>query len=99
MEHADDHTLLRDEWTVANAHFHEVLLSACPNQRLFAMASSLRDSADLYRRWSMPAATYDHERVHEEHRALTDAAVRHDADTAVRVLHEHIGRVRTALSE
>ena len=99
MEHPDDRSLLRDEWTLANAHFHEVLLSACPNQRLFAMASSLRDSADLYRRWSLPVATYDHERVHAEHRALTDAAVRHDADAAVRILHEHIGRVRTALSE
>ena len=98
MEHDDDPTLLRDEWTRANAHFHEVLLSACPNQRLFAMASSLRESADLYRRWSLPLATYDHERVHEEHRALTDAAVRHDADAAVQILHEHISRVRAALS-
>ena len=99
MEHDDDPNLLRDEWTLANAHFHEVLLSACPNQRLFAMASSLRDAADLYRRWSLPSATYDHARVHHEHRALTDAAVHHDADTAVRILHEHIGRVHAALSE
>lgn len=98
VEHDDDPKLLRDEWTSANAEFHQVLLSACPNQRLLAMAGSLRDSADLYRRWTLPVATYDIARVHEEHRALTDAALRHDGDAAVAILHDHIGRVHTALS-
>jgi DNA-binding GntR family transcriptional regulator len=50
---ADNDALrIRDEWAAAHAQFHSALLAGCRNQRLFEAASNLRDSAELYRRWS-----------------------------------------------
>ena len=56
--HADGHhatRCLREEWVAAHRRFHEALIAACPNQRLRAIASTLRDAAELYRHWSRQA--------------------------------------------
>ncbi|MEU8132291.1 GntR family transcriptional regulator [Streptodolium elevatio] len=80
-----------EEWAAAHAIFHDALISASPSPRLRSMAASLRDRAELYRRWSGPlaaeAATRD---VACEHRAMMDAALAHDADRAVALLADHI---------
>ena len=97
METEGDPVLMTDEWTQAHARFHGALLAACPNQRLRNMALSLRDAAELYRRWSQPIGHDEHRDVRGEHRALVDAALRGDAIEAVRLLEEHLRRTTRAL--
>ena len=61
------------------------------------MALSLRDAAELYRRWSRPIGHDQDRDVRSEHRALVDAALRGDASEAVRLLEEHLRRTTRAL--
>jgi DNA-binding GntR family transcriptional regulator len=97
MESAGDPALMSEDWTLAHSRFHTALLAACRNQRLRLMALSLRDAAELYRRWSRPLGHDDHRDVRGEHRALVDAALRGDATEAVRLLEEHLRRTTRAL--
>ncbi|MEP7203011.1 MAG: GntR family transcriptional regulator [Ilumatobacteraceae bacterium] len=97
MESDGDPALMTEEWTQAHSRFHQALLAACPNQRLRTMALSLRDAAELYRRWSRPIGHDDHRDVRGEHRALVEAALRGDATEAVRLLEEHLRRTTRAL--
>jgi DNA-binding GntR family transcriptional regulator len=97
METDSDPALMTEEWTVAHSRFHAALLAACPNQRLRTMALSLRDAAELYRRWSRPIGHDQGRDVAGEHRALVDAALRGDAEEAVRLLEEHLRRTTRAL--
>ncbi len=78
-----------EDWASAHAHFHSTLLSGCPNPRLRATALSLRDAAELYRRWSVPLGG-NHRDIVSEHRGLRDAALARDKELAVRLLVEHI---------
>jgi DNA-binding GntR family transcriptional regulator len=97
METETDPALMTEEWTNAHARFHAALLAGCPNQRLRNMALSLRDAAELYRRWSRPIGHDDHRDVRGEHRALVEAALRADGAAAVRLLEEHLRRTTRAL--
>jgi hypothetical protein len=51
---------------------HDTVLPACGNVRLLEIAESLRDSAELYRRWSVPIGGEYQRDVAGEHRALFD---------------------------
>jgi DNA-binding GntR family transcriptional regulator len=97
MQAEDDPELMNEEWIRAHRHFHEALLAACPNQRLRNMALSLRDAAELYRRWSRRIGNDEHRDVPGEHRSLADAALRGDVVVAVELLHEHLRRTTRAL--
>jgi DNA-binding GntR family transcriptional regulator len=97
IESDADPQVMSDEWTQAHSGFHAALLSACPNQRLLNMAMSLRDAAELYRRWSRPIGHDDDRDVAGEHRALVVAALGGDADGAVRLLEDHLRRTTRAL--
>lgn len=94
----DDPVLLSEDWTRAHSRFHAALLAACPNRRLRDMALSLRDSAEMYRRWSRPIGAGRHRDVAEEHRLLLDAALRGDATEAVRLLGDHLRRTTSDLA-
>ncbi|MHA3021786.1 GntR family transcriptional regulator [Mycobacterium sp. BMJ-28] len=85
-----------EAWASAHATFHHALLEGCPNPRLVSIAESLRASAELYRRWSVPLGhgTWD---VGAEHQAIVDAIVNRNADAAVRELVHHIGMTATQL--
>jgi DNA-binding GntR family transcriptional regulator len=97
METGGDPIVMSEEWTLAHARFHQALLAACPNQRLRNMAVSLRDAAELYRRWSRPLGQDRDRDVPGEHRALVGAALRGDSTEAVRLLEEHLRRTTRAL--
>jgi DNA-binding GntR family transcriptional regulator len=86
---ADDASRLSDEWTAAHAGYHHALLAGCPNPRLLAIAESLRDAAELYRRWSVPLA-HTHRDIAGEHRAILDAVLAHDTHAATAALTAHI---------
>ncbi len=86
-----DESSLGEQWVAAHKRFHEALLAACPNHRLRAIASTLRDAAELYRQWSRQAEASTHVRdVGSEHQALVDAVLAREADEAVRLLEAHL---------
>ena len=93
----NDSLAFNEEWTIAHRTFHETLVSACPNGRLRSMAAAMRDSAELYRRWTRPLGNDDARDVGGEHRALLEAALAHDARAAVRILGEHLRRTADVL--
>jgi DNA-binding GntR family transcriptional regulator len=93
----DDPKRLTDAWVAAHADFHEVLLNGCANRRLKSMATALRDSAELYRRWSLPFGHEPDRDVGSEHVAILEAAVARDTERAVDLLVGHIDRTTNSL--
>ena len=92
----DDGTVSED-WSASHRDFHQALLTGCDNRRLEAVVNSLRDSAELYRRWYW-VLTDDHQRdLAREHRQLREFALARDADRAIEVLAEHIDRAPSLL--
>ncbi len=86
-----------NDWGDLHRRFHEVLLEGCPSSRLVATALALRDSAELYRRWSAPANDGGKRDLNREHRAIADAALSRDADLACRLLAEHLQKTADLL--
>jgi DNA-binding GntR family transcriptional regulator len=84
-----------DEWAAAHAAFHDALFSGCRNRRLLAITRTLAEEAALYRRWSDSLASPRD--VMEEHRALMEAAIHGDEETAVLRLRDHVARTATSL--
>ena len=92
----DDGTVSED-WSCHHRDFHQALLTGCSNRRLESVANSLRDSAELYRRWYW-VLTDDHQRdLAREHRQLRELALARDTDRAIEVLTEHIDRAPSLL--
>lgn len=88
---------MSEAWAAAHANFHSVLLGGCPNPRLRAIALSLRDSAELYRRWSVPLGDDAVRDVASEHAAVLDTALDRDPERATAVLTEHLQRTARML--
>lgn len=86
----DDPRRVTEAWAAAHAHFHEVLLEACPVRRLREMSRSLRDAAELYRRWSRHLGGEQARDIPGEHRALLDAVLKRDVEQATKMLTQHI---------
>ena len=92
----DDGTF-NEDWPVRHRDFHQALLAGSGNRRLESVTNSLRDSAELYRRWYW-VLTDDHQRdLAREHQQLKDLALARDADRAIEVLTEHIDRAPSLL--
>ena len=90
--------VLTEEWAWAHAQFHSALLSGSPSPRLRELADSLRETAELYRRWSGCLSGQQARRdVPAEHRALMQAALDGDADRAVALLTDHINLTASML--
>ncbi|WP_344577899.1 GntR family transcriptional regulator [Streptomyces lunalinharesii] len=83
---------LNEDWPDAHRAFHQALLSGCQSPRLIGIVTTLRDSAELYRRWYWSLTEDQMRDLAAEHRALRDHALDRDADAAVAALTEHIDR-------
>jgi DNA-binding GntR family transcriptional regulator len=84
-----------DRWATAHAAFHNAIIGGCDSLRLQEIASSLRESAELYQRWSHPLdSTRD---VAAEHLALLEAVLDRDETRAVQLLTQHIQRTSDVL--
>ncbi len=90
--------VLLEDWVAAHQRFHEALIAACPNQRLRAIASTLRNAAELYRHWSRQAESATSVRdIGDEHRHLVEAVLARDADESVRLLELHLRKTAETL--
>jgi DNA-binding GntR family transcriptional regulator len=88
---------VNEDWAVLHRDFHQALLTGCGNRRLESVANSLRDSAELYRRWYW-VLTDDHQRdLAREHRQLRELTMARDTDRAIEVLTDHIDRAPSLL--
>jgi DNA-binding GntR family transcriptional regulator len=88
-----------EDWARAHAQFHAALLSACTSPRLLEMAANLRETAELYRRWSSTfTATQVRRDVASEHMALMQAALDRDADLGAHLAGEHINKTTELLT-
>ncbi|MEV5706183.1 FCD domain-containing protein [Actinoallomurus sp. NPDC052274] len=85
------------EWSRAHEAFHQSLLGGCPSRRLRETAQTLRDEAELYRRWAGPLGTEPDRDLAGEHKALADAALARDADRAATLLRDHIAHTTEIL--
>jgi len=85
-----------EAWAWAHQEFHEALLSAACNQRLKAIAASLRASAEVYRRWSMPFEVTKRD-VSAEHARLVKLCLAHDGEGAAAALVKHLRLTETLI--
>jgi DNA-binding GntR family transcriptional regulator len=93
----DDPRMVREDWSAAHARFHEVLLEACQSRRLRDIATALRDTSELYRRWSRYLRTEEDRDIPGEHELMLRAALDRDVEGAVKLLAQHIEYTTNAL--
>lgn len=93
----DDPSLLNEEWARAHQAFHAELLAACGSRRLLEFAETLRDAAELYRRWSSPLGDGTTRDIAGEHRSILEAVQSGDVDLAVERLGGHIAHTTDVL--
>ncbi|MET9297111.1 GntR family transcriptional regulator [Streptomyces sp. NPDC003077] len=84
-------------WSEAHRVFHRTLLEGCGNPALLETFDRLWTASELARRWS--AHRNPHRDGAKEHRALEEAALSRDADTAAEVLVQHLTLTATALTD
>jgi len=89
---------ITEEWAAAHGEFHHQLLSASTSPRLRDLADRLRDTSELYRRWSTLTKNLPRRDIPDEHRALMQAVLDHDADGAVVLITDHINRTASVLA-
>jgi DNA-binding GntR family transcriptional regulator len=88
-----------EDWARAHAQFHAALLSASPSPRLRELAAGMRETAELYRRWSGVFSTdQDRRDVAAEHQALMQAALDRDIERGVVLVGDHINRTTELLA-
>ncbi|MER6759109.1 MULTISPECIES: GntR family transcriptional regulator [Amycolatopsis] len=87
---ADESDAINERWLTAHARFHQVLLEGCPNQHLRAVATQLRESAEVYRCWARTSSEDSHRDVVAEHRLICERAIERDVPGTVEALRDHI---------
>ncbi len=85
--------LVTDAWAEAHQSFHAALLSAAKSRRMASVAMSLRATAEVYRRWSMPFEIVPRD-VPAEHQELVDLALARDAEGGEAALRRHLELTR-----
>lgn len=96
MMAADNAALISYDWIRAHSEFHGVMLSACDSPRMRDITRALSDSAEIYRRWSLPLAPRD---LPGEHAEIMQATLAREPDRAVAALTAHIEHTRNTLVE
>ena len=77
----------RELWKRYDWEFHLALIEACNSMNLLTLHSILYDK---YLRYQMLMLSYRGESAVEEHRAIFNAALERDAESAKRYLEDHI---------
>ena len=85
MQSGDDSA--REAWKQYDWEFHQALISACGSTELLQVHGIVFDK---YLRYQMRLLTFRGDVASAEHKALLDAALNRDADTAESVLRAHI---------
>lgn len=86
------------EWEVLNAAFHDALVAACGSAWLLRLRGMMFRQHERYRRLSR-VKTVLTRAIHEEHKALFDAALDRDAAAAAAIIRQHVQRTTDAVAE
>ncbi|MGM7671617.1 GntR family transcriptional regulator [Microbacterium sp. A93] len=86
---------VNERWSQAHRMFHEACAAACSSPRLLAFRGQLYDQSEIIRQMAK-LNTGDKRNVAAEHKAIADAVIARDADTAVQLLSNHIDATRRA---
>lgn len=78
-------------WETWHRTYHDALIRACESPILLQFCHMLHDMNDRYRRIFLSAHEFDRD-VASEHRAITEATLARNADTACALLESHIER-------
>lgn len=92
----DDAARSNEEWVEAHAAFHLALIDGCDSPWLIHLHSLLYAQSERYRRLSVPFAVR-RRNVGKEHRAIVNAAIARDAETAARLLAAHLEKTTQIL--
>lgn len=84
-------------WEERHRRFHMALVSACGSHWLLELTESLFDCADRYRNLATRAAPRERDTINE-HQKIMEAALDRDADTAVRLVNDHISMTAHTLA-
>ena len=77
-----------DAWERANTAFHRATVSACDSVWLLRVRDSLHTLAERYRRASVNS-TRGQRDLGAEHKAIADAVLRRDMESAVALISDH----------
>ncbi len=86
------------EWEKLHRAFHRTLISQCGSRPLVSFCDQLADQLYRYRRLSIGKA-FPSRRVADEHQAILDAVLAHDAEQASRLLAAHFNATAEVLLE
>jgi GntR family transcriptional regulator, carbon starvation induced regulator len=93
---------LLEEWEARNRAFHAALVSAAGSPMLIRLRELLYQQSERYRRVSLNVSR-DTRNVHDEHRAIYDAAMQRNTLRACRMIELHLSRtaeeVRKAMTK
>lgn len=78
-----------DEWTRRHKNFHDSLVAACGSPRLIAIREDLFEHSERYRRLLIEHGTAGRD-LADEHRAIANAVIARDTDSACALLTSHI---------
>lgn len=78
------------EWVERHREFHEAIVAACPGRWLLRLRTMMFDQLDRYRFVTKKAPEGLGRKKFEEHRQIMMATLERDADTAARLIEEHI---------
>ena len=85
-------------WEARHREFHTALTSACRSPWLLRIAGQVNDQFDRYRRMAVDNSLSGTP-TSLEHQKIMEAALKRDADGAVKLLHEHIDDARALIVE
>ncbi|WP_245313179.1 GntR family transcriptional regulator [Bradyrhizobium macuxiense] len=78
-----------DAFVAAHAEFHATLIEACESPALIEICRTLYDASEPYRRMCYLLTDNRRAKKVSAHRALMEAALARDADSAVKLLKVH----------
>lgn len=85
------------EWENRHKAFHMALVGGCGSLWIERISEQLFDAAERYRLLALEQVLERNEL--DEHRAMVDACIGHDADTAVELLKRHYGQTFDAIAQ
>ena len=81
-----------EAWEDRNREFHKTLIAACPSRWLIRIHDQLLQQAERYRRITFMSVRHVPRNVHDEHRAIMEAAIARDVDAACGLSASHVQR-------
>lgn len=89
---------INSDWASAHETFHEALVASCTNVWLLKLRRTLYHHSERYRALSVPLRQEKRD-VKAEHRAIFDAVMASDVETAKKMMSDHIWRTTNIILE